>query len=187
MDESRSIPTATSFRTAHRRRARRPPQGAQGGRQEALLHAPDRLGDRQGRRRDAGDGQRLRRAGRQAACGSSRARSASASRSTSSARTARARSSCPVVHGAGALDFADFVAALRRAGRRRARQHAAARRLRRREHHAHQPRRHRHRRLGAAADARPGHDRRHRRDRLPARPRSTPTPSSCASSACRRS
>ena len=31
-------------------RARRPPQGAEGGRQEALLHAPDRLGDRQAAR-----------------------------------------------------------------------------------------------------------------------------------------
>ena len=49
MDESRSIPTATSFRTlpvdmldARRKRA-------QGGRQEALVHPPDRLGDRAGR------------------------------------------------------------------------------------------------------------------------------------------
>ena len=57
----------------------------------------------------------------------------------------------------------------------RARQHAAARRLPGREHHAHQPGRHRHGRLGAAADARPGHDHRHRRDRLPARPRRRPT------------
>ena len=60
--------------------------------------------------------------------------------------------------------------ALRRAGRGRARQHAPARRLPGREHHAHQSRRDRHRRQRSAADARPGHDRRDRRDRLPARP-----------------
>ena len=46
--------------------ARRPPQGPEGGRQEALVHAPDRLGDRQGRGRLAGDGPLVRRGGRQA-------------------------------------------------------------------------------------------------------------------------
>ena len=45
-----------------------------------------------------------------------------------------------------------------------------ARRLPGRQHQPHQPRRHRHRGQRAAADARPGHDRGHRRDRLPARP-----------------
>ena len=55
-------------------RARRPPQGAQGGRQEAVVHAPDRLGDRAGRARHAGDGPRLRRAGRQAAARDARQR-----------------------------------------------------------------------------------------------------------------
>ena len=39
------------------------------------------------------------------------------------------------------------------------------------QRHAHQPRRARHDRLGATADERPGHDRRHRLDRLPGRPR----------------
>ena len=57
MDESRSIPTATSFRTITVTDARRPPQGAQGGRPEGLLHAPDRLRDRPRRdRADAGHG-----------------------------------------------------------------------------------------------------------------------------------
>ena len=46
---------------------------------------------------------------------------------------------------------------------------AHRRRPRRRQHLAHQPGRHRHDRLGAAADGRPGHDRRHRLDRLPGR------------------
>ena len=75
----------------------------------------------------------------------------------------------PVLRDASEMDFAAFAAQLRRAGRRRARQHAPARRLPGREHHADQPRRHRHRRERAAADARPGHDRRDRCDRLPAR------------------
>ena len=52
MNESRSIPTATSFRTLAGRRARRQAQGAQrraqGARDEGLVHPPDRLGDRQG-------------------------------------------------------------------------------------------------------------------------------------------
>ena len=67
MNESRSIPTATSFRTVPVARARRPSQGAEGRRQEAVVHAPDRLGDRAGRRRHARDGPRLRRGGREAA------------------------------------------------------------------------------------------------------------------------
>ena len=89
----------------------------------------------------------------------------------------------PLAGGAGdrrtpsELGFADFVARYDELVVGRARQHAAARRLPGREHHADQPRRHRHRRLRAAADAGPGHDRRHRRDRLPARPRPASTPS----------
>ena len=62
-----------------------------------------------------------------------------------------------------------FRRQLRRAGGRRARQQARPRRLPGRERDAHQPRRPRHRGVGAAPHARPGHDRRHRRDRLPAR------------------
>ena len=49
-----------------------------------------------------------------------------------------------------------------------ARELADRRRLHRHQHHADQPRRPRHRRLGPAADERPGDDRRHRLDRLPA-------------------
>ncbi len=75
----------------------------------------------------------------------------------------------PVIRDAGALGFADFAQQLRRAGGGRARQHSCARGLPGRQHHPHQSRRARHRRLGAAADARPGDDRRHRLDRLPAR------------------
>ena len=57
-----------------------------------------------------------------------------------------------------------------------AREQAHRRRLPGHEHHAHQPGRARHRRLGAAADDRPGDDRRHRLDRLPGRvgPRAAP-------------
>ena len=53
--------------------------------------------------------------------------------------------------------------------------------------HAHQPGRPRHRRLGAAADAGPGHDRRHRRHRLPAGLRVGAAPRRCARWASRRS
>ncbi|MEJ7715519.1 MAG: 2-oxo acid dehydrogenase subunit E2 [Thermoleophilaceae bacterium] len=76
----------------------------------------------------------------------------------------------PVIHDASAMTFDQFAARLRRGGARRPRQQALTRRLPGREHHAHQPRRHRHDRLGAAADARPGHHRGHRVDRLPAGP-----------------
>ena len=67
MDESLSIPTATSFRTLTVAVARRPAAPDQrrpeGGRplREALVHAPDRLGDRAGGRRAARHGHRLRR------------------------------------------------------------------------------------------------------------------------------
>ena len=67
MNESRSIPTATSFRTlpVDTLDARR--KALKERRQEAVVHAPDRLGDRPGRTRHARHGERLRRAGRQAA------------------------------------------------------------------------------------------------------------------------
>ena len=58
---------------------------------------------------------------------------------------------------------------LQRAGGEGAHQHADRRRPHRRQPDAHQPRRDRHDRLGAAADGRPGHDRRHRLDRLSGR------------------
>ena len=50
-----------------RRQAQGAQRGAQGARHEGLVHAPDRLGDRQGRAGVAGDGPRLRGARRQAA------------------------------------------------------------------------------------------------------------------------
>ena len=68
MDESRSIPTATSFRTLTVTTLDAPPQGAQGRRPQGLVHPPDRLRDRPRRHRaDAGDGPSLRRDRRQAA------------------------------------------------------------------------------------------------------------------------
>ena len=77
----------------------------------------------------------------------------------------------PVIRDAGRLSFADFKAAFDAPDRQGAQQRAVRRRPRRREHLAHQPRRHRHDRLGPAPDGRPGHDRRHRLDRLPRGPR----------------
>ena len=46
MEQSRSIPTATSFRTLTVTRPRRAPARAEGGRAQGLVHAPDRLRDR---------------------------------------------------------------------------------------------------------------------------------------------
>ena len=70
---------------------------------------------------------------------------------------------------ASTMDFAAVLGGLR--GRRPARPHEQARRRRLRRHHDQpdQPRHDRHRPLGAAADARPGHDHRRRRHGLPGR------------------
>ena len=77
----------------------------------------------------------------------------------------------PVIRDAGRLSFADFKAAFDALVDKARDERAAGRRPRRREHLADEPGRHRHDRLGAAADGRPGHDRRHRLDRLPRRAR----------------
>ena len=77
----------------------------------------------------------------------------------------------PVIRDAGRLSFAGFLAAFNDLIARARENKLTADDLVGRQHLAHQPRRHRHDRLGAAADGRPGHDRRHRLDRLPARPR----------------
>ena len=118
-----------------RQRARQPPQGAQGGRQEALVHPPDRLGDRAGRPRHAGDGPRLCRGGREAAARGAWQREPRACRG----RGAQGRHA--LARGAGGprrerAQLRRLRGALRRARGRRARQHASARRLPGREHHA---------------------------------------------------
>ena len=77
----------------------------------------------------------------------------------------------PVIRDAGRLPFDRFLRRLRRAGGEGAHEHAHGRRPGGRQHHADQPRRARHGGLGAAADERPGHDRRDRLDRLPGRAR----------------
>ena len=149
--------------------ARRQAQGAEGGRQEALVHAPDRLGDRAGRRRHAGDGPRVCRTGREATARDARQHEPRTGRGRGAqGRHALAGGARPARRERAQLQR--FRCALRRARGGCARQHAPARRLPRREHHPHEPRRHRHRRERATPDARPGHDRRHRCDRLSARP-----------------
>ena len=75
----------------------------------------------------------------------------------------------PVIRDAGRLSFSRVPRRLQRARREGADEHADRRRPDRRQHLAHQPGRDRHDRLGPAADGRPGHDRRHRLDRLPGR------------------
>ena len=147
-----------------------PPSAAQGGRQEALLHPPHRLGDRAGHPRHARDGALLRRGGGQAPPRDPRrGEPGPGGRRGAQGRLTLARGS----RDQGRLEHGlqPVRGRLRRAGGRRARQQAAARRLRGGADHADQPRRHRHRGLRAAADAGPGHDRRHRRHRLSGRPR----------------
>ena len=79
----------------------------------------------------------------------------------------------PVLADASEMDFASFVARYDELVAGSARQHARSRRLSGRQHHPHQPGRHRHGGQRAAAHARPGHDRGHGGDRLPARPHRT--------------
>ena len=76
---------------------------------------------------------------------------------------------------------------LRRPGGPHARRPGEAGRAARGDHQPHQPGRPRHRRVGAAADAGPGHDRRHRRHRLPGGLRVARAPRRCARWAWRRS
>ena len=77
----------------------------------------------------------------------------------------------PVIRDAGRLSFSGFLDAFNDLIARARENKLTADDLAGRQRLAHQPRRHRHDRLRSAADDRPGHDRRHRRDRLPARPR----------------
>ena len=70
------------------------------------------------------------------------------------------------------MSFAEFLDAYNALVEKARDEHADRRRPDRRQHLADQPRRDRHGRLGPAADGRPGHDRRHRLDRLPGRARS---------------
>ena len=116
-------------------------------------------------------GRPLRRDRRQAAPRRATDRSTSAWRSTWRRATASRTLMVPVILDAGAPAVRRFLARLRRARGEGAHEHAHRRRPRGRQHHAHQPGRAGHGRLGAAADDRPGHDRRHRLDRLPGGPR----------------
>ena len=75
----------------------------------------------------------------------------------------------PVIRDAGRLSFRRVPRRLQRPRREGAHQHPGRRRPPGRQHLADESRRDRHRRLGSAPDGRPGHDRRHRLDRLPGR------------------
>ena len=154
----------------HRHQPRHAPQAAQERRPPRLLHAPDRPRDRaRGDRDDAGDGDALRRARRQAARDRRRRRQPR-HRGRRREEGRRAHADGARDQGRGPADVPAVPGRLQRADRQGAREQADRRRPPGRERLAHQPGRHRHHRLGPAADERPGHDRRHRRDRLPARP-----------------
>ena len=75
----------------------------------------------------------------------------------------------PNIKNAGSLNFAQFLAAYRRHRCARAQQQADGAGFRRHHHFADQSRHGGHARLGAAADAGPGRDHRHRRHRLSGR------------------
>ena len=110
MDQSRSIPTATSFRTLTVTMLDERRKQLKNGGQRGLLHPPDRLRDRAGGHRgDAGDGPPLRGDRRQALPPSTTAPSTSAWPSTSRRRTARRTLMVPVIRDAGRLSFAEFL------------------------------------------------------------------------------
>ena len=77
----------------------------------------------------------------------------------------------PVIRDAGRLSFRQFLDAYNALVEKARTNTLSADDLDRREHLADQPGRDRHGRLGAAADGRAGHDRRHRLDLLPRRAR----------------
>ena len=116
-------------------------------------------------------GHTYRRAGRQAGADTRHPASTSASPSTSPARTAAAGSWCPSSRARRPWTSPDSSAAYEGLVEKARVNKLHARRLRRRHDVAHQPRRARHSRLGAASDGRPGQHHRGRLDRLPARVR----------------
>ncbi len=170
MDESRSIPTATSFRTITvTQMDGRRKQLKDAGQKVSFTHLIAYAIAKATARVDAGHGPPLRRGRRQAAAHRRRRREPRHRR--------RRREEGRLAHADGAGDprrrpheLHGVQGRLRRADRQGAHEHAVRRRPAGREHLADQPGRHRHGRLGAAADGRPGHDRRDRLDRLPGRP-----------------
>ena len=112
MDESRAVPTATSFRTIAVTTLDGAPAPAQGRRREGVVHPPDRVRDRARRRRAAGDGRPLRRGRRQAVADPRRRASTSASRSTSSSKDGSRTLMVPVIRDAGSRAAStEFLAA----------------------------------------------------------------------------
>ena len=173
MDESLTVPTATSVRTdpgeAHDRQPHRDQQPhVAHPRRQGQLHAPHRLGDHPGAQGVPEPERVLRRDRRQAVRRRARARQPRhRDRPAQARRHARA---------AGAEHQARRHADVRRVPRdlrgphhARARQQADRRRLPGHDDLADQPRRHRHRALRAAPDEGPGLHRRRRRPRVPGR------------------
>ena len=172
MDESRAVPTATSFRTIAvdtldaKRKAINVVLKERGLKVSfthlvawAIVAGDQRL---------PGDGADLRGARRASRSRSRAGRSTSGSPSTSRRRTARHSLMVPAIKGSDEPRLRRLPLQLRRADREDAREQAHRRRLPGHQHLAHQPGRDRHRRLGAAPAQRPERDHRHRLDRLPA-------------------
>ncbi len=149
--------------------AERRAQGCAAG-DEGVLHASDRIRDRAGLEDPPDDGPRLPARQWQAPAGHSSAREPRAGRRRAAqgrrADVDRAR------HQAGRhARLRGLPGGLRGPHRKDTRRQSFARRHAGRQHHAHQPRWDRHGGIGAAPDARPGDDRRDRRDHVAARAR----------------
>ena len=150
--------------------ARRAPQAAQGGGSQGLLHAPDRVRHRaRGHRADAGDGTALRRDRRQAAR-DRRRRGQPRHRRRRGGKDGGARRWCPSSGTRAGSASPGSSTPFNGADRQARENQLTADDLPGRQRLAHEPGRDRHDRLRAAADEGPGHDRGHRRHRLPARP-----------------
>ena len=176
---------------ARGRHARPPPapaqRGAEGGaaRHEGVVHPPDRPRDRDRGPRPPGDGPLLRRGRRQAAADRARVRQPRARRRRAAqGRRAHADRACH--QGRRRHGLRHIPRGVRGPDPQDARRVAVARRPAGREHHAHEPGRHRDSRLGAAADAGPGHDRRDRARSRCRRDCATSTSRASPSWACRR-
>ena len=151
-----------------RRQAEGAQRRAQGARDEGVVHPPDRLGDRPGRQGVAGDGADLRGARRQAVRDRGRRRQPR-DRGRRRAQGRLAQPDGPLHQGRRRARLRRLPRLLRGADHQDPREQAHRRRLPGHQHLADQPRRAGDDRLGAAADDGPGHDHRHRLDRLPAR------------------
>ncbi len=172
MEASLAVPTATSVRAVPAKllevnRQILNNQLARAGRQ-GELHAPHRLRRRPGAAEDAAHERELCRHGRQAQRGPPRARQSRA-RDRPAEERRHAHAARPEHQERRHARLRGVPRRVRGSHPPGAHEQAHPRRLRGHDRVDHQPRHDRHDALGAATHARPGRDRRRRRDHLPAR------------------